>query len=77
MSACVVVTICAWVLTVRTTLAADGPVGFVTVPLDVKVHVVPESEPLYVVDPPVSDTVVEGTALALVGSEVFRSLENA
>ena len=48
-----------------------------TVPLDVKVHVVPESEPLYVVDPPVSDTVVEGTALALVGSEVFRSLENA
>ena len=38
-----------------------------TVPLDVNVHVVPESEPLYVVDPPVSDTVVEGTALALVG----------
>jgi len=62
MSACVVVVICAWVLTVRTTFAALGPEGFTTVPLDVSVHVVPDSEPLYVVDPPVRETVVEGTA---------------
>ena len=71
MSVCVVVVICACMLTVRTTLAAPGPEGFATFPFDVSVHVVPDRDPLYVVVPPVSDTVVDGTFVVLYGSAAF------
>src|SRR5687767_11342928 len=77
MSACVVVVIAACMLTVRVTFAACGPDGFATVPADVSVHVVPESEPLYVVEPPVRATVVDGTLPAFVGSAAFWSRESA
>ena len=46
MSACVVVVIWACMLTVRVMSAAPGPDGFATVPVEVSVQVVPESEPL-------------------------------
>ena len=77
MSACEVVVISACMLTVRVMLAASGPDGLVTVPVEVNVHVVPESEPLYVLEPPVRVTVVDGTALTSVGSEAFWSRDSA
>ena len=77
MSACVVVVIAACMLTVRVTFAAPGPEGLVTAPVDVSVHVVPASAPLYVVEPPVSATVVDGTLPAFAGSAAFWRRESA
>jgi hypothetical protein len=51
-------------LAVRVMSAAFGPEGFVTVPVPVSVHVVPESEPTYVTVPPGIETVVDGTESA-------------
>ncbi len=77
MSACEMVVICAWMLAVRVMFPACGPEGFVTVPLPVSVHVVPESEPEYVAVPPVRVTVVDGTALASYGSDAACRRETA
>jgi hypothetical protein len=45
MSVWVVVVMAACTLTVRVTLAEPGPDGFATVPVEVRVQVVPDSAP--------------------------------